>query len=103
MYGIPVYSTRVGEPLEFSWDEIKAAANEAKHGVTFEFATLVFHAADRQDVPSRHEGDREARSVAYGTIDGSLFAVVYTVTGEVIRIISARRANRTERKRHGQL
>jgi uncharacterized DUF497 family protein len=93
----------VDEPLEFTWDEAKAAANAAKHGVTFEVAVNVFHAEDRQDVPTRHATDSESRSVAYGTVEGLLLAVVYTMRGEVIRIISARRANRTERKRHGQI
>ena len=91
------------EPLEFIWDEAKAAANAEKHGIRFETATEVFFAADRQDVVSRHSADPEPRSIAYGTVEGVVLAVVYTMVGEVIRIISARRANRTERRRHGQL
>ena len=90
-------------PFEFTWDEAKAESNAAKHGISFETATEVFFAADRQDLVSRHAADPEPRSIAYGTVDGLLLAVVHTMAGGLIRIISARRANRTERKRHGQL
>lgn len=93
----------MSKPTAFTWDEAKAVANAAKHGIRFETATEVFFASDRQDVPSPHAADPEPRTIAYGTVDGLLLAVVYTFDGQAVRIISARRANRTERKRHGQL
>jgi uncharacterized DUF497 family protein len=43
----------------------------------------------------------EVRYRLYGRIGGQLFVVVYTMRGRAARIISARRANARERRRHG--
>ncbi len=45
----------------------------------------------------------EARRKAIGLIEGRVFTVVYVQRDEAIRIISARRANATERKAYGQI
>jgi uncharacterized protein len=49
------------------------------------------------------DADGEARRKAIGLIEGRVFTVVYVQRGEAIRIISARRANATERKVYGQI
>ncbi len=43
----------------------------------------------------------ERRLKLVGLIDGIIFTVVYTMRGEVIRLISARRSNRAEEKVYG--
>ena len=44
----------------------------------------------------------EPRYIAWGELNGLLLSVVFTVRGEALRIISARRANARERRRYGQ-
>lgn len=94
--------------MRFEWDSDKAAANLQKHHVSFETATRVFAdplALAKQD---RIEGS-EYRWQTIGMVDGVvLLLVAHTVDEdaedgtEVIRIISARRAESNERKRYEQ-
>lgn len=82
--------------MEFEWDEHKARANHRKHGVDFADAATVFE--DDRAVTVNDENADEAR---YATIGmdaiGRALVVIYTMRGERIRIISARRATRRER------
>jgi uncharacterized protein len=89
----------------FEWHPAKARANRKKHGVAFEIALHVFddpHALVEQD---RIEGG-ERRWQTLGLVDGVLLLLVaHTVhfweeEHEVIRIISARRADGKERRRY---
>lgn len=89
-------------PLSFEWDDAKDAANAAKHGVSFIEAAAVFADNDRTDFDASRARDGEARRKVVGQIEGRLFVVVYTLRGPAIRIISARRANAQEARRHGQ-
>jgi uncharacterized DUF497 family protein len=87
-------------PREFEWDDVKAAANEAKHGVPFTVATRVFLDPDVRIIETVRERDNEARSKAVGRIDDRFFTVVFTKRGKICRLISARRSNRTEERRY---
>lgn len=87
----------------FEWDDAKAASNLAKHRVSFTFATRVFLDASLMDLDAFQPGDREVRRKAIGTIDGRIFTVVYTMRGDVIRIISARPCNTKEGKSYGSV
>jgi uncharacterized DUF497 family protein len=86
--------------FSFQWDSRKATANEKKHGVTFAEATTVF------DNPLAIIFEDEAHSVSENRelIIGRSFAdrlliVCFTeLHGQVIRVISARRANKREQK-----
>lgn len=84
--------------LQVDWDPRKAAANEAKHGVTFAEAVTVF--ADplaRIEDDLRHS-QTEQRFVILGLSRRMrLLAVMYTERLEDVRIISAREATRSER------
>ncbi len=86
----------------FEWDSDKAASNLAKHRFAFEDATQVF--ADREVVifPTIRAGDGEERWKAIGRIGGYVFTVVYTMRGDVVRLISARRANAAEEKHYAR-
>lgn len=91
----------------FEWDAAKAQSNLQKHRVSFEIATRVF-----ADPLAMVEQDRiengERRWQTLGTVDGYLLLLVaHTVRDdedgtEIIRIISARRAEPKERKRYEQ-
>jgi uncharacterized DUF497 family protein len=88
-------------PTAFDWDEAKAAANLAKHGIRFVVATEVFFDPHHViDDTSRLE-DAEDRYKAIGIVDGKLLTVVFTMRGTVCRLISARRANRKEERQYG--
>lgn len=83
--------------MTIDWDPKKATENLRKHGVDFaDAATVLFddHAATILD---RH--DDEDRHITLGAdARGRLLVVVFTLRGESIRLISARKATRRERK-----
>ena len=93
----------------FEWDEEKAQKNLRKHGVRFEAATKVFDdplAVSTQD----RVVNGECRWQTVGTVEGcTLLVVAHTVRDtddiNIIRIISARRAEPKERRRyeHGKI
>jgi uncharacterized DUF497 family protein len=84
----------------YVWDEAKNRKNQAKHGVCFEEAQTVFE--DPFALIRQNENDsNEAREiiVGYSKKHRQLFVVFFEeVEGEDIRIISARKLTRTERK-----
>lgn len=88
--------------LRFEWDEAKNFANTQKHGVSFRDAAEVFgdplHLTRFDSIEAGEERWR-----TYGVVGGIiLIMVAHTYRddegGEVIRIISARRATRVERR-----
>lgn len=86
--------------MEFDWDEAKNAANIAKHGVGFATASRIFEGPVLSWTDDR-EDYGELREHSIGVVDGVLFlAVIHTERDGKVRIISARRANRTERRRY---
>lgn len=85
----------------FEWDPAKAAANQAKHGITFAEAMSVFLDPLVQCVPDDDHSFYEPRFTAIGMSQlGRLLIVTYTEPGDRIRIISARRATRREVANH---
>jgi len=85
--------------LEFEWDRQKAAANLVKHKVSFEDAAAVFGDPLGRIVADPRHSAEEERFVLLGRSQGmGLLAVMYVERGEAIRIISARRATRGERR-----
>jgi uncharacterized DUF497 family protein len=94
----------------FAWDPVKAAANLRKHGVSFEIAMRAFADPFALTEQDRIEGG-EARWRTLGMVEGRvLLLVAHTFRDEdeerapieVIRIISARAADRRERRRYEQ-
>lgn len=92
--------------IAFEWDETKASSNKVKHGVSFELAIRAFadpFALTQQD---RFE-QGECRWQTIGLVEGRLLLLVaHTITDanghEVVRIISARKAESHERRRYEQ-
>ncbi len=84
--------------MEFEWDEAKAASNFAKHGVNFSDAAvaLLGETVARKSDARRDYG--EDRWIALARASEAILSIVYTTRSDSIRIISARRANRHERK-----
>ena len=86
----------------FEWDERKAARNVAKHGVPFEYAVRVFLDPRRLDCEDTRGVYGEVRWLTLGRIETRLFAVAHTPRGQVIRLISARKANEREQRRYDE-
>jgi uncharacterized DUF497 family protein len=85
----------------FQWDAGKAAANIAKHGVSFADAVDVFF--DQRAVIREDPHPVEERQVALGMDTlGRILVVAYCWRGDDVRIISARKANRAERSDYEQ-
>jgi uncharacterized protein len=83
--------------VEFEWDPNKAAGNLRKHGVRFAEAAIVFE--DDATLTMRDDDPEEERFLALGMGSlGRIVVVVYTASGDRIRIISARKATRREQK-----
>jgi len=82
--------------VEFEWDPAKSAATKQSRGIDFVRAAGIFTGRLVEWMDDRHPYG-EARLRAVGVSSGALLHVVYTRRGAVIRIISARRANKKER------
>ena len=89
------------KPLRFVWDTAKAAANRRKHGVTFEEARTVFLDEQALLLADPEHSDEEDRFVLVGLSAGLRILVVvhaYRDAEGVIRLVSARKANRREQR-----
>ena len=85
--------------LTFEWDANKAESNLAKHGVSFEEAATAFGDPLSLTIPDPAHSQTEARFIILGRSHlGRLLVVIHTERGDNIRVISARRASRRERK-----
>ena len=79
----------------FEWDKTKAKRNQTKHGVSFADTFAVFEDASALTLGQMVSG--EDRHVTIGMdAFGRVLVVVYTWRGDKIRIISARKATRSE-------
>ena len=90
----------------FTWDDEKEKINIRKHGINFSLAALVFADIDAVFEPNTiDEFTGEERFDVIGVFSGIMLFVVYverlTVNGnDIIRIISARKAEKEERERY---
>ena len=86
--------------MELSYDPAKSDRNLQERGLSFErardfdFGTAMFWQDDRQDYP-------EPRYAAIGYLDDRLHVLVVGETADGIRVISFRKANEREGKKHG--
>jgi uncharacterized protein len=85
--------------LEFEWDQKKAAGNLPKHGVLFKEAATVFSDVLSLTYDDSEHSHGEQRYVTIGlSVEGRQLVVAHTRRGERIRIVSARKATRRERR-----
>lgn len=85
--------------MECEWDEAKAAANLAKHAVSFEEAETVFDDPVYVDLYDPDHSQDESRHIIIGlSRQGRLLLVSYTARDAIIRLISAREVTRGERE-----
>ena len=89
--------------LRFEWDDRKNAHNKRKHGISFEEAETVFFDEEALLIADPDHSLQEERFILLGLSSALRTLVVchcYRQEGDVIRIISARRADRQEREEY---
>ena len=89
--------------LKFSWDDKKNELNKIKHGISFEEASSVFYDDDALLISDELHTDKEERFIIIGFSYKFNILVVchcYRENDSLIRIISARKATKNERKEY---
>jgi uncharacterized DUF497 family protein len=87
--------------IKFEWDASKAASNKRKHGVTFEEAKSVFYDDFAIQFFDDESSEHEDRFLMLGHSNQSRILLICHCekeSGNLIRIISARKATAKERK-----
>ena len=85
--------------MKFEWDTTKATANVGKHSVSFDEGATVFLDQLALSGPNPDHSVGEARYITFGMSSlGRLLAVSHTYRPGGVRVISARRVTRAERK-----
>ncbi len=90
-------------PLRIEWDPNKNEANKRKHGISFEEAETVFSDDYGLFMPDPDHSADEERFILLGMSERLRLLVVchcYRKKNKVIRIISARKANRAEQAQY---
>lgn len=85
--------------IRFEWDENKARINQGKHGISFEEAQTVFYDEEALVIDDPEHSEEEDRFIILGLSKKANLLVVchcYRASDTVIRLISARKATKTE-------
>jgi uncharacterized DUF497 family protein len=80
--------------MQFEWDEAKSQSNKLKHGISFPEALPLFAEGIAGDLVA--DSALEARWMKVAKLDGKHWSALYTLRGEVVRIISVRRSRNSE-------
>lgn len=89
--------------LKFEWDRRKETANRKKHGVSFAEAKTAFFDENARVIADPDHSDEEDRFILLGLSSQLRLLVVchcYREDQDTIRIISARKASRSERREY---
>ncbi|TES93531.1 MAG: BrnT family toxin [Candidatus Cloacimonadota bacterium] len=89
--------------ISFTWDSKKNLINKKKHGVSFEEAKTVFYDENALLIPDPEHSEEEDRFIILGMSSKLHILVVchcYREDNNIIRIISARKANKNEQKQY---
>ncbi len=92
--------------IRFNWDPHKNLSNIKKHKISFEEAKTVFFDENARVIPDPEHSESENRFIILGiSIKLKLLIVVHTYreNNEVIRIISARKATKSESKYYSEV
>ena len=93
------------EMLKFEWDENKNLINQRKHGISFDEAKTVFYDDEALVIDDPEHSEEEDRFIILGLSNKTNLLVVchcYRASETVIRIISARKATKTETNFYGK-
>lgn len=92
------------EGIKFEWDENKNRINQRKHGISFDEAKTVFYDEEALVIDDPEHSEEEERFIILGlSARANLLVVCHCCrdSDTVIRIISARKATKTETKYYG--
>ncbi len=84
--------------MKYEWDEAKRQRNIEQHKVYFIDVLPLFVSENVIRIEDNRKDYGEIRYILFGELDHRLFQIAYTLRGSVIRVISARRGNKRERK-----
>ncbi len=86
---------------EFEWDDKKAKSNLKKHGVSFEEGATIFNDPRVATISDPDHSEDEERFISIGkSVIRRLLTVIHTYRKARTRLISARRATKTEKKNY---
>jgi uncharacterized DUF497 family protein len=86
---------------EFEWDDEKAKSNLKKHGVDFEEGATIFNDPRIATITDPDHSEDEERFISIGiSVIRRLLTVIHTYRKERIRLISARKATKAEKKNY---
>ncbi|MAZ78020.1 MAG: toxin [Legionellaceae bacterium] len=81
--------------MNFEYDSKKSAANKLKHGIGLEEAQMLWF-SPAVEVEAKTVG--EPRFMIIGKVKGKFYSCIYTIRGDFIRLISARRSRKSEER-----
>ena len=89
------------ENSEFQWDEEKAKGNLKKHGVSFEEGATIFNDPMIATILDPDHSEDEERFISIGmSVIRRLLSVIHTYRKDRLRLISARKATKAEKKNY---
>ncbi len=89
------------ENSEFQWDEEKAKSNLKKHGVSFEEGATIFNDPMIATILDPDHSEDEERFISIGmSVIRRLLSVIHTYRKDRLRLISARKATKAEKKNY---
>ncbi|TGK05011.1 BrnT family toxin [Leptospira semungkisensis] len=92
--------------IDFQWDPVKNKSNKIKHGISFEEAKTVFYDEKARVIADPDHSDAEERFIIMGfsyKLNLLIVSHCYRSSKDIIRIISARKATRSESKQYEEL
>ena len=86
--------------MRFEWDEEKRISNLRKHEIDFADLIELFENHNNYTVIDERFDYGEIRYITIGIVNGEVIAVAHTETDDLIRIISARKADKRDEQRY---
>lgn len=80
--------------MQYEYDPNKSASNKEKHGIDFEEAQALWRDRFALTVPARFQG--EERFGLIGNLSGTMWTAIFTLRGEIVRLISCRPSRKSE-------
>ena len=86
----------------FEWDDNKNQINVLKHGYDFKRASTIYNNPDKLTFVSQNSGSDVIRFTDIAEINRKYLTLIYTIRGNVIRVMSLRPSSRKERKKYNE-
>jgi uncharacterized DUF497 family protein len=82
--------------MKFEFDQDKSSSNKDKHGIDFHEAQFMWLDPERIVIPARTLD--EVRFLMVAKFSGDYWSAIFTMRGEIIRIISVRKSRQNEKE-----